>query len=1041
MDEHTRELLLEDDPYDHVSSSPSINEEEIDFQYVYALKTFIATEQGQANAYKGEAMILLNDANSYWWLVRMVKDSSVGFLPAEHIETPWERLARLNKYRNGEASSAQTHSAASKTLGKLFKSSSLRKKEKEKDREQRAALAAKTVSFTPQSTYISASEWDYSDNFDSDDDDLEDDGDSDEEDETDDVDQDTGADLHQPSLNPHHTISTAHNQTAPLDLSAAAAAAATTGPSSHGNSDDEGHLANNPGPLVIKKTRNANDAAPTGIAHLKYTAAQSSQAFSSHNTSQTYQSTDTPLASQVADQQIENHQATPEQQTSRSNTQAKDKQSVSQSNDRQSDPQSKDKPVAAPTNSRPKLQKKSSSLFSKIMGNRNASVGGEDLGTSIVSNKSEIATDSKEKQQEIPLTKEDPVSKNPPAKNVPGKDSPTVLSSGKPTSQPAAQQAMIAASVSQTPAFAVSKTQEKSTQRPQFHENRSSNTQKAQYLSKPGPSTTTKPLSTNVTRPMPDVSTSNELTSQNDATNKQAEENATTSANLSTTTADKQPKRRSFLKAKSSMEQFGKKDTKKMASLAAISSNGIADSVPPGRSRTVSVSSQSSAGSSASSSTSSFTKLFKRRKNKAISMVELGDLSQSSSPLSSPTSSKLSQELNMERNILGSGPSTSIMQQRIPMRSFSSHDGRYTTSGAESDATVTTRRAEVTEPLRINTKLRSGGFSGQQLSSQKPASHVFLQPRNKPAILRGPRPQSTPVDPRESDLGHGNPEASKWPMHASFHEDVLLDLPDTPTLVDNSSARTSIISENRISATSIAAIEEGSSDEDDILTESIATKPAEREVQEEEEEEASTSIVTHGNHKDSVASSTMSKDGFVSEVGQDTWKDGDNGRQTTENIALEREMSKKDSGPSTHSASGSISSPPTLDDQREDHSPVSEFSETKIASTNPVIKRFWNGSSTSSIGSNNYVSMESPSMITANTTNSESSVLSVTGDDSRTIIEEKIPPLRIGHMAPPHAGPPGSIDLHPDLMPIYENTTQRLGEIHSRLDALLSSYR
>lgn len=94
--------------------------EDIDFELVYALHTFIATVEGQANATKGDAMVLLDDSNSYWWLVRVVKDSSigknmlnlwvggiqrmtdsiVGYLPAEHIETPTERLARLNKHRN-----------------------------------------------------------------------------------------------------------------------------------------------------------------------------------------------------------------------------------------------------------------------------------------------------------------------------------------------------------------------------------------------------------------------------------------------------------------------------------------------------------------------------------------------------------------------------------------------------------------------------------------------------------------------------------------------------------------------------------------------------------------------------------------------------------------------------------------------------------------------------------------------------------------------------------------------------------------------------
>ena len=52
--------------------------EEIDFEFVYALHTFIATVEGQANAAKGDTMVLLDDSNSYWWLVRVVKDSSIG---------------------------------------------------------------------------------------------------------------------------------------------------------------------------------------------------------------------------------------------------------------------------------------------------------------------------------------------------------------------------------------------------------------------------------------------------------------------------------------------------------------------------------------------------------------------------------------------------------------------------------------------------------------------------------------------------------------------------------------------------------------------------------------------------------------------------------------------------------------------------------------------------------------------------------------------------------------------------------------------------
>jgi hypothetical protein len=55
------------------------NLEDIDFEFVYALHTFVATVEGQANATKGDTMVLLDDSNSYWWLVRVVKDSSIGW--------------------------------------------------------------------------------------------------------------------------------------------------------------------------------------------------------------------------------------------------------------------------------------------------------------------------------------------------------------------------------------------------------------------------------------------------------------------------------------------------------------------------------------------------------------------------------------------------------------------------------------------------------------------------------------------------------------------------------------------------------------------------------------------------------------------------------------------------------------------------------------------------------------------------------------------------------------------------------------------------
>ena len=85
---------------DDGSSSLSIPNESIDFDLVYALHSFAATVEGQANVVKGDSLFLMDDSNSYWWLVRVLKTQEVGYIPAENIETPFERLARLNKHRN-----------------------------------------------------------------------------------------------------------------------------------------------------------------------------------------------------------------------------------------------------------------------------------------------------------------------------------------------------------------------------------------------------------------------------------------------------------------------------------------------------------------------------------------------------------------------------------------------------------------------------------------------------------------------------------------------------------------------------------------------------------------------------------------------------------------------------------------------------------------------------------------------------------------------------------------------------------------------------
>ncbi|KAL1885358.1 protein phosphatase regulator [Paecilomyces lecythidis] len=139
--------LLDDDMMDKISSSPSIDDEDIDFEFVYALHTFVATVEGQANATKGDTMVLLDDSNSYWWLVRVVKDGSIGYLPAEHIETPTERLARLNKHRNIDLSATMLGDNPEKSKNPLKKAMRRRN--------------AKTVTFTAP-TYVEASDVDYS---------------------------------------------------------------------------------------------------------------------------------------------------------------------------------------------------------------------------------------------------------------------------------------------------------------------------------------------------------------------------------------------------------------------------------------------------------------------------------------------------------------------------------------------------------------------------------------------------------------------------------------------------------------------------------------------------------------------------------------------------------------------------------------------------------------------------------------------------------------------------------------------------------------
>jgi hypothetical protein len=104
LDESVTLRLSNDDDSD--SSSLSIPDESVDFDLVYALHGFAATVEGQAKIVKGDSLFLMDDSDRYWWLVRVLKTQEVGYVPAENVEGPFERLARLNKHRNVDLSSA-----------------------------------------------------------------------------------------------------------------------------------------------------------------------------------------------------------------------------------------------------------------------------------------------------------------------------------------------------------------------------------------------------------------------------------------------------------------------------------------------------------------------------------------------------------------------------------------------------------------------------------------------------------------------------------------------------------------------------------------------------------------------------------------------------------------------------------------------------------------------------------------------------------------------------------------------------------------------
>ncbi|KAJ2820541.1 protein phosphatase regulator, partial [Coemansia sp. 'formosensis'] len=85
---------------DDNESMSSLIDEDVDFGHVYALFHFPQMVDGQVTVQEGEKLTLLDDSNSYWWLVQNLRDNQMGYIPADNIETAFGKLARVNRRKN-----------------------------------------------------------------------------------------------------------------------------------------------------------------------------------------------------------------------------------------------------------------------------------------------------------------------------------------------------------------------------------------------------------------------------------------------------------------------------------------------------------------------------------------------------------------------------------------------------------------------------------------------------------------------------------------------------------------------------------------------------------------------------------------------------------------------------------------------------------------------------------------------------------------------------------------------------------------------------
>ncbi|AET40020.1 protein phosphatase regulator BUD14 Ecym_5254 [Eremothecium cymbalariae DBVPG len=92
--------LIKDDDEDIDDYLPLPPPQELDPGKLYALYPFQGPDPSHCQLDQDQGCVLLNDQDSYWWLVRRCVDGKIGFAPAEILETFPERLARLNCWKN-----------------------------------------------------------------------------------------------------------------------------------------------------------------------------------------------------------------------------------------------------------------------------------------------------------------------------------------------------------------------------------------------------------------------------------------------------------------------------------------------------------------------------------------------------------------------------------------------------------------------------------------------------------------------------------------------------------------------------------------------------------------------------------------------------------------------------------------------------------------------------------------------------------------------------------------------------------------------------